>query len=161
MRPAQRRGFTLIELLIVIAVIGVLAAVVLIAINPVRRLAQARDAGRKSDVGQIATASQAYYVTNGRYPTDMNELTASQDLKTNVVPPAPAGGGCNNPVAPHEPTTFDFDNNATTSELSVQICLEAPNTSGFTAPGAWAWCSVTGTSKELDTALLSVCTSSF
>ncbi|MBI2034141.1 MAG: type II secretion system protein [Candidatus Levybacteria bacterium] len=63
------QGFTLIELLIVIAVLGVLAAVVLVAINPLEQLARGRDAGRKSTLGQLANAVQAYYTSrNGVYP---------------------------------------------------------------------------------------------
>ena len=65
-----RRGFTLIELLIVMAILGVLAVVVLVAINPVQQLARTRDAGRISTVVQIGHAVEAYYTTHeGTYPT--------------------------------------------------------------------------------------------
>jgi len=53
-------GFTLIELLIVIAILGVLAVVVLVAINPQEQLARTRDAGRTSTVTQLGHAMQAY-----------------------------------------------------------------------------------------------------
>lgn len=65
----MRIGFTLIELLIVIAVLGVLAAGVLIAINPAEQLARARDASRKTTVGQLNKAAQAHYTSLGVYPT--------------------------------------------------------------------------------------------
>lgn len=64
-----QQGFTLIELLIVIAVLGVLAAGVLVAINPGEQLARARDASRKTTVGQLSKAAQAYYTSQGGYPT--------------------------------------------------------------------------------------------
>lgn len=62
------KGFTLIELLIVIAVIGVLAAVVLVAIDPVEQLGRGRDAGRKSSVAQLGRALEAYFTVNNVYP---------------------------------------------------------------------------------------------
>jgi len=58
-------GFTLIELLIVMAILGVLAVVVLVAINPVQQLARTRDAGRKSAVAQVGRALEAFYTTHG------------------------------------------------------------------------------------------------
>lgn len=67
------KGFTLIELLIVIAILGVLATVVLVAINPPEQLARSRDAGRKSAVTQIGHSVVAYSTANGgEYPAESN-----------------------------------------------------------------------------------------
>lgn len=49
----RTRGFTLIEVLIVIGIIAVLAAVVLVAVNPARQFKLARDAQRTSNVNAI------------------------------------------------------------------------------------------------------------
>lgn len=71
------KGFTLIELLIVMAIIGVLAVIVFVAINPVQRLAQTRDTGRISAVAQLGRSLQAYYTNKAEYPP---QLTWADDL---------------------------------------------------------------------------------
>lgn len=63
-------GFTLIELLTVIAIVGILASAVLVAINPSARIQASYDAQQKSEIGQIANALEAYATAHsGQYPS--------------------------------------------------------------------------------------------
>lgn len=62
------KGFTLIELLLVIAIVGILAGVILIGINPAQRMQEARDNIRKTDLKAIQKALEIYFVKNRSYP---------------------------------------------------------------------------------------------
>ncbi len=63
----KQSGFTLIELLIVIAIIGILAAIAIPnLLNAVQRGKQKRT---MSDMRALATAIEAYAVDNNQYPT--------------------------------------------------------------------------------------------
>ena len=64
----NQKGFTLIELLVVIVIIGLLASIVMISMNNVRK--KARDAKRKSDITQIQKALALYYDNHGGYPSE-------------------------------------------------------------------------------------------
>jgi len=62
--PKLVRGFTLIEVLLVIGLIAILAAIVIIAINPARQFAQARNTQRFSDVNAILNAVHQNMIDN-------------------------------------------------------------------------------------------------
>jgi prepilin-type N-terminal cleavage/methylation domain-containing protein len=62
----KQKAFTLVELLVVIAVIGILSAVVVISTNSAK--AKARDAIRISDLKGISQALEMYFQANDAYP---------------------------------------------------------------------------------------------
>jgi prepilin-type N-terminal cleavage/methylation domain-containing protein len=72
-------GFTLIELLIVVAIIALLASVVLVALNPVQRFRDARNAKRWTDINSLLTAVHECIVDNdGSTSTCIGSLTAGE-----------------------------------------------------------------------------------
>lgn len=68
-------GFTIVELLIVIVVIGILAAITIVAYNGVQSRAKA--AGVQSDLTTAKKKLMLWQVDNGHYPTTTAELTAA------------------------------------------------------------------------------------
>lgn len=68
------KGFTLLEILLVVAAIGILAGIVILAINPGKQLADTQDAQRAADVNTILNAVYQYSVDNdGTLPGDITE----------------------------------------------------------------------------------------
>ncbi len=88
----KEAGFTLLELLIVIGIIAILATVVILAINPGRQFAQARNADRWSSVNTYSSLIYQLVVDQGgTFPT--LPATATQVCKTGTLEATCTSGG--------------------------------------------------------------------
>ena len=140
-------GFTLLELLVVIAIIGILASVVILALQQSR--AKARDAKRISDVRQFLNAMENLFNDSGAYPTSTNYVAAGgaalgTDLLTadglngniyNLVPdymgqlpaaPLPADdpfGGSTCQAVGKGGNTYWYESDDTGSTYTLTFCL--------------------------------------
>jgi len=68
----NEKGFTLIELMIVIAIIGILAAIAIPQFSAYRT--RSYNAAAQSDLRNFATAQEAYYADNDKYCGSAAEL---------------------------------------------------------------------------------------
>lgn len=87
--PWRRRqsAFTMIELLLVVGIIGVLAGIVIVAINPSKQLLSARDARRSSTAREIQSALSQYLIDNGAFPVTLpTSFDAAQPICRQGIP---------------------------------------------------------------------------
>lgn len=94
----QEVGFTLIELLLVIGIIAILAAIVVVAVNPQRQLGQTEDGGRAQSENQLEKAIYQYLIDEQTFPGDRS-IPEGQSQSIPICRASYAesgGGGCIN-----------------------------------------------------------------
>ena len=129
------RGFTLVELIVVIAVIGILAAIVLVGLNKYQ--ADTRDARRLSSVTTISEALEKYYDQNGEYPscaaitasggTVVNSTLVGLTASALVAPQAPSSQtnsiACGATLTTNGTDFFEYDGDGSAACTGSVACL--------------------------------------
>lgn len=111
----RNNGFTLIEIMVVIAIIGILASLVIVAIRKVR--IDAQNTRIQSDVRQLRILAEAAYDTNGAnyYNWSTQPVVAADVLS--LLEDIDAAGG-DSPGAPYFATIRD--------NQTKNFCISAP-----------------------------------
>ncbi|MES2876642.1 MAG: prepilin-type N-terminal cleavage/methylation domain-containing protein [Patescibacteria group bacterium] len=149
------RGFTIVELLIVIVVIGILAAITIVAYNGISE--RARFTSMRSDLSQINKLVQLYYAQNGSYPitpssgtgcssgywcgfdqaTNDNFIPGIVPTYTSSLPQLPTVNGNNDTYIYKSPSGTDYKlvrYNGAVLSASEQAAFADMRTSGCTSP---------------------------
>lgn len=127
-RPACRggQGFTLIELLVVVAIIGLLASIVVVALGTARQ--GGRDTRAVADLRQIQTALELFYDsqlpnTYPNIPDVWTDVTDTTDLDA-FLDPTPLSNGLRN---------YQWcDNTSPTNTYRLRVDIETSGVGGLT-----------------------------
>jgi type IV pilus assembly protein PilA len=129
----KQSGFTLIEILVVIGLIAILAAIVLIAINPARQFAQARNSQRTSNLETILNALGQNLADNKGVST-CPTITASSSIGTS------GGSGfvdLSTCLATYIPNGIPMDpNGGTAADTKYQISVDSTGRYLLCAPNS-------------------------
>lgn len=121
----KKSGFTLIEMLLVIAIIGIITSLSLLAYNSIRQ--KASDTRRVKDIEQIQAALKLYFYNESSYPDSLSfgqALTGSTSSTTymSLLPnnPGPRGdNGCSD-------SDYSYQTTASSSDYALSFCLSTP-----------------------------------
>jgi prepilin-type N-terminal cleavage/methylation domain-containing protein len=122
----KQSGFTLIELMIVVAIIGILAAVAIPAFMDYMKKSKKTEASLQ--LNKIAKNNKTYYITNSHFVTDAGPTL-----------PGAGGAACTGPNGKF--ATVDWSSQLGWKDLDFQI--DEPNLFSYTYTGAATTASAT------------------
>jgi len=140
MHKREFKGFTLIELIIVVAIIGLLAAALFVAIDPAKRIGEARDAQRWSDITSILNSVLTYTADVTTLPTQVSGLAAGNfvisliptgDATTQGCPALNPAAGLDTPVTRMSLKDSLVDYYLSTLPVDPSLTANATTTTGY------------------------------
>lgn len=151
-----QKGFTLIELLIVIAILGILAAGILVSVDPVDKISAANDAKVQNDVSAIGRAAEAYSTQqSSSYTLTLAELVTYGELKRVPVPPTAYGTSYTYTAVDKDGSTCTTAAKTCTSITVTSPLLSKKYTNATTNTPFWRYESSSGKSCAVQTATTS------
>ncbi len=141
LQKLKKRGFTLIELMIVVAIIGILAAIAIP--NFIRFQARSKQSEAKSNLKSLFTAERSFYQEKDRYSIYINEIGFSPE-RGNRYSYSLGGASVQNRSAATIATTAADDSISVDTFKYPQFPLTQTYKAGSTdpngTPGVWGTC---------------------
>ena len=118
----SQQGFTLIELLIVVAIIGILAAIAIPQYSQYRTNAQ--NSAAESELRNMQTALEGHYATESQYPNNFSNLdTFESSSEVNVDYSSGSSNNEYEACSSHSSASKTFYVNSTMSNLNSTISI--------------------------------------
>jgi len=117
----MKRGFTILELLVVMAIIGMLASIIFVALSGIQ--AKSRDTRRVEDMREIKKALALYYVGTNRFPSASGPtvLDGTDVISTALIDAGAIPAFAGDPVSPAYDYTYTPSGVAS---YTITFCLE-------------------------------------